>query len=307
MDNSSLQSDLNKIVKYCVKTKSDSCDTVFRFCKSAKNINPLLIQRLHSMLDQDADPVYRRYTGSAVVLANDGVVNGMKGGSNFNEKICNPQIVDLMLISMSYDLKGELYTKCFEATTNGNFDFTVSEDISIMYIHADSSAEFKKFKLTIGNNVQQRMDDGIFKLSVVVKDSAKPIFCWIYYNILNDVFIDDYDKAHGPMIQTSYSKTKTTQIIDMLNGTIDQNRLNLLSSTLNHYKTSQKDRTIVMLDNDDDIWATFKYSYEDSNSSDIFRISYYDIIDKQLTRFEIAFDTINKKFVEDTVSQESMF
>lgn len=294
MDNSSLQSDLNKIVKYCVKTKSDSCDTVFRFCKSAKNINPLLIQRLLSMLDQD--------------LTNDGVVSGTKGGSNFNEKICNPQIVDLMLISMSYDLKGELYAKCFEATTSGNFDFTVSEDISIMYIHADSSAEFKKFKLTIGNNVQQRMDDGIFKLSVVVKDSSKPIFCWIYYNILNDVFIDDYDKAHGPMIQTSYSKTKTKQIIDMLNGTIDQNRLNLLSSTLNHYKTSQKDRTIVMLDNDDDIWATFKYSYEDSNSSDnIFRISYYDIIDKQLTRFEIAFDTINKKFVEDTTSQELMF
>lgn len=294
MDNSSLQSDLNKIVKYCVKTKSDSCDTVFRFCKSAKNINPLLIQRLHSMLDQD--------------LTNDGVVSGTKGGSNFNEKICNPQIVDLMLISMSYDLKGELYAKCFEATTSGNFDFTVSEDISIMYIHADSSAEFKKFKLTIGNNVQQRMDDGIFKLSVVVKESSKPIFCWIYYNILNDVFIDDYDKAHGPMIQTSYSKTKTNQIIDMLNGTIDQNRLNLLSSTLNHYKTSQKDRTIVMLDNDDDIWATFKYSYEDSNSSDnIFRISYYDIIDKQLTRFEIAFDTINKKFVEDTTSQELMF
>lgn len=294
MDNSSLQSDLNKIVKYCVKTKSDSCDTVFRFCKSAKNINTLLIQRLHSMLDQD--------------LTNDGVVNGTKGGSNFNEKICNPQTTDLMLISMSYDLKGKLYEKCFEATTNGNFDFTVSEDISIMYIHTDSSAEFKKFKLTIGNNVQQRMDDGIFKLSVVVKDSSKPIFCWIYYNILNDVFIDDYDKAHGPMIQTSYSKTKTKQIIDMLNGTIDQNRLKLLSLTLNHYKTSQKDRTIVMLDNDDDIWATFKYSYEDSNSSDnIFRISYYDIIDKQLTRFEIAFDTINKKFVEDTTSQELMF
>lgn len=294
MDNSSLQSDLNKIIKYCVKTKSDNCDTVFRFCKSAKNINPLLIQRLHSMLDQN--------------LTNDGVINGTKGSSNFNEKICNPQIVDLMLISMSYDLKGELYAKCFEATTSGNFDFTVSEDISIMYIHADSSAEIKKFKLTIGNNVQQRMDDGVFKLSVVVKDSAKPIFCWIYYNILNDVFIDDYDKAHGPMIQTSYSKTKTKQIIDMLNGTIDQNRLNLLSTTLNHYKTSQKDRTIVMLDNDDDIWATFKYSYEDSNSSDnIFRISYYDIIDKQLTRFEIAFDTINKKFVEDTTSQELMF
>lgn len=294
MDNSSLQSDLNKIIKYCVKTKSDNCDTVFRFCKSAKNINPLLIQRLHSMLDQD--------------LANDGVVNGMKGSSNFNAKICNPQIVDLMLISMSYDLKGELYAKCFEATTSGNFDFTVSEDISIMYIHADSSAEIKKFKLTVGNNVQQRMDDGIFKLSVVVKDSSKPIFCWIYYNILNDVFIDDYDKAHGPMIQTSYSKTKTKQIIDMLNGTIDQNRLNLLSTTLNHYKTSQKDRTIVMLDNDDDIWATFKYSYEDSNLSDnIFRISYYDIIDKQLTRFEIAFDTIDKKFVEDTTSQELMF
>lgn len=294
MDNSSLQSDLNKIIKYCVKTKSDSCDTVFRFCKSAKNINPLLIQRLHSMLDQN--------------LTNDGVINGTKGSSNFNEKICNPQIVDLMLISMSYDLKGELYAKCFEATTSGNFDFTVSEDISIMYIHADLSTEFKKFKLTIGNNVQQRMDDGVFKLSVVVKDSAKPIFCWIYYNILNDVFIDDYDKAHGPMIQTSYSKTKTKQIIDMLNGTIDQNRLNLLSTTLNHYKTSQKDRTIVMLDNDDDIWATFKYSYEDSNSSDnIFRISYYDIIDKQLTRFEIAFDTIDKKFVEDTTSQELMF
>lgn len=109
------------------------------------------------------------------------------------------------------------------------------------------------------------------------------------------------------MIQTSYSKTKTKQIIDMLNGTIDQNRLNLLSSTLNHYKTSQKDRTIVMLDNDDDIWATFKYNHEDSNSSDIFRISYYDIIDKQLTSFEIAFDTINKKFVEDTTSQELMF
>ena len=293
MDNSSLQSDLNKIIKYCVKRKSDSCDTVFRFCKSAKNINPLLIQRLHSMLDQD--------------FANDGVVNSMKGSSNFNEKICNPQIVDLMLISMSYDLKGELYAKCFEATTSGNFDFTVSEDISIMYIHADSSAEIKKFKLTIGNNVQQRMDDGIFKLSVVVKDSAKPIFCWIYYNILNDVFIDDYDKAHGPMIQTSYSKTKTKQIIDMLNGTIDQNRLNLLSTTLNHYKTSQIDRTIVMLDNDDDIWATFKYNHEDFNSSDIFRISYYDIIDKQLTRFEIAFDTSNKKFVEDTTSRELMF
>ena len=294
MDHSSLQSDLNKIVKYCVKTKSDNCDTVFRFCKSAKNINPLLIQRLHSMLDQN--------------LTNDGVVNGTKGGSNFNEKICNPQTTDLMLISMSYDLKCELYAKCFEATTSSNFDFTVSEDISIMYIHTDSSAEFKKFKLTIGNNVQQRMDDGIFKLSVVVKDSSKPIFCWIYYNILNDVFIDDYDKAHGPMIQTSYSKTKTKQIIDMLNGTIDQNRLKLLSLTLNHYKTSQKDRTIVMLDNDDDIWATFKYSYEDSNSSDnIFRISYYDIIDKQLTRFEIAFDTINKKFVEDTTSQELMF
>lgn len=293
MDNSSLQSDLNKIAKYCVKTKSDNCDTVFRFCKSAKNINPLLIQRLHYMLDQD--------------LANDSVVNGTKGSSNFNEKICNPQIVDLMLISMSYDLKGELYAKCFEATTSGNFDFTVSEDISIMYIHADSSAEIKKFKLTIGNNVQQRMDDGVFKLSVVVKDSSKPIFCWIYYNILNDVFIDDYDKAHGPMIQTSYSKTKTKQIIDMLNGTIDQNRLNLLSSTLNHYKTSQIDRTIVMLDNDDDIWATFKYNHEDFNSSDIFRISYYDIIDKQLTRFEIAFDTINKKFVEDTTSQELMF
>lgn len=294
MDNSSLQSDLNKIIKYCVKTKSDNCDTVFRFCKSAKNINPLLIQRLHSMLDQN--------------LTNDSIVSGTKGSSNFNEKICNPQIVDLMLISMSYDLKGELYAKCFEATTSGNFDFTVSEDISIMYIHADSSAEIKKFKLTIGNNVQQRMDDGVFKLSVVVKDSLKPIFCWIYYNILNDVFIDDYDKAHGPMIQTSYSKTKTKQIIDMLNGTIDQNRLNLLSTTLNHYKTSQKDRTIVMLDNDDDIWATFKYSYEDSNSSDnIFRISYYDIIDKQLTRFEIAFDTINKKFVEDTTSQELMF
>ena len=159
MDNSSLQSDLNKIIKYCVKTKSDNCDTVFRFCKSAKNINPLLLQRLHSMLDQD--------------LANDGVVNGTKGSSNFNEKICNPQIVDLMLISMSYNLKGELYAKCFEATTSGNFDFTVSEDISIMYIHADSSAEFKKFKLTIGNNVQQRMDDGIFKLFVVAKDSSK--------------------------------------------------------------------------------------------------------------------------------------
>ena len=108
MDTCSLQSDLNKIAKYCVKTKSDNCDTVFRFCKSAKNINPLLIQRLHSMLDQDADPVYRRYMRSAVVLASDSGVNGTKGSSNFNEKICNPQIVELMLISMSYDLKGEL-------------------------------------------------------------------------------------------------------------------------------------------------------------------------------------------------------
>ena len=159
MDNSSLQSDLHKIIKYCVKTKSDSCDTVFRFCKSAKNINPVLIQRLHSVLDQD--------------LTNDSVVSGTKGDSIFIKNMCNPQIVDLMLISMSCYLKSELYAKCFEATTSGNFDFTVSEDISIMYIHADSSTEFKKFKLTIGNNAQQNIDDGIFKLFVVAKDSSK--------------------------------------------------------------------------------------------------------------------------------------
>ena len=287
MNNSQLQTDFNEIVKYCATTKSSDCDTVFRFCKSAKIINPLLIQRLQLMLTDSNNEQQKSLT---------------KGDYGVSTE-CNNTILKLIVIAMSDEFKARIYFDCYDAYTTGNKDFVISDNISVVYMHTNLLTEVKNFKVNVINKADRiKSHDEHFSLLFSVRSlTDSTTSCYLDYNVINQTFIGDFKTGlNESYIQTSDDDIMTSKIVDYLNMTLNLKQLKLLSSMFTHYQTSHTDKTIVLLDNNDKIQSILKYIPSENNTSqNIFKISCYTFPNNKTIKYDIAFDNFDRKFVKN--------
>ena len=92
MDQEQLNEQLEKLIQYCSKNDSEQCRSVLQFCKSSRNVNRMLLDRLSDMAGLNSS-----------ITRGDGKDNGNANGNQINQQSDN--FLNMILFLIGVDKK----------------------------------------------------------------------------------------------------------------------------------------------------------------------------------------------------------
>lgn len=291
MSTSQLKSEFNKIVKYCETYKTKENDAIFQFCKSVKKVDSSLIQKLYELLGKTS-------------VNNDNQLNHFIKGAIAKPNMKESGIAQLLTISMSKDRKEKL-DECLDFYLKNKYiDTVVPGDMMFYYISLNKKIEKSYIKYIIYIDYTYKPVNNYCRLIVTLYDNMHINSYFVYYNITSKSFTDT--NLDDISVQDIKDMKTRDNMIEILNNLTTDNQSKSLSFLLSKYATRYDSITFILTTDDYDDYAFFKYDGNDNNlffdindpKRKMKNISYYDnSSDTLLTKYDIAFDTANNKFV----------